>query len=158
MFKIELDFQKKIEPYQFEPCIADIERSVEPLFTNDPAIDELNLDRVIVKSMDSYSGYGWDADTAFQLANLYRAFLFLCKTYPTEVIVPIKEIDEFWHMHILDTRNYIADCYTVFGYYLHHFPYVGLNNSSISMENEDIFKMKTLELVEKHFPQLLPDK
>ncbi len=29
-------------------------------------------------------------------------------------------------MHILDTRKYAADCETTFGYFLHHFPYLGL--------------------------------
>src|SRR5262249_39319225 len=34
--------------------------------------------------------------------------------------------DRFWHMHILDTRKYAADCDAVFGHFLHHFPYLGL--------------------------------
>ncbi len=149
----EINFQKKNEFYNFEPCILEIKHSIEPLPTHDPTIDNLYLNRIIIKSMDQYSGYGWSANVAFQLANLYRAFLFLYKTYPDEIIVPTKEVDEFWHLHILDTRNYIADCETIFGYYLHHYPYAGLPGSSA--ENEDLFIAKTITLIEKHFPQLL---
>lgn len=157
MFEIETNFQKQIEPHKFEPILTNTNHSDNSLLTYDPTIDRLNLDRVIAKSMDSYSGYGWSADIAFQLANLYRAFLFLCKTYPNEVIVPIKEVDEFWHLHILDTRNYMADCEAIFGYYLHHYPYAGLTGSSSREEDEELFKIRTLELIEKHFPQLLSE-
>lgn len=157
MFQKKTNFYQEPDPYKFEPLMSNTKHSVEALLTYDDTIDNLNLDKIIVKSMDSYSGYGWDADTAFQLANLYRVFLFLCKTYPTEVIVPIKEVDEFWHLHILDTRSYIVDCDTIFGYYLHHYPYAGLPGSSSTEEKEDLFKVKTLDLIEKHFPQLLSE-
>ncbi|MBF4254538.1 hypothetical protein EA007_27345, partial [Vibrio anguillarum] len=33
---------------------------------------------------------------------------------------------EIWHMHILDTRAYMRDCDTLFGEYLHHYPYFGM--------------------------------
>lgn len=158
MINIINNTNKNIEYYQYDPNISVIKHSIEILFTGDSAIDSLNLDRVIAKSMDPYSGYSWGVDIAFQIANLYRAFLFLCKIYPIEVIVPIKEVDDFWHLHILDTRNYIADCNAIFGYYLHHYPYAGLDGSGCREEDEEVFKEKTLELIEKHFPHLLSDE
>jgi hypothetical protein len=36
------------------------------------------------------------------------------------------DVDNFWHYHILDTKKYAVDCHNVFGYFLHHFPYVGM--------------------------------
>ena len=41
-------------------------------------------------------------------------------------MVPNGDIDEIWHMHILDTRAYMADCNALFGEYLHHYPYFGM--------------------------------
>jgi hypothetical protein len=35
-------------------------------------------------------------------------------------------VDKFWHQHILDTVGYARDCQLMFGYFLHHNPYLGL--------------------------------
>jgi hypothetical protein len=48
------------------------------------------------------------------------------KMYPNEAVAPLMDVDTFWHYHILDTMKYAQDCQAVFGYFLHHFPYVGL--------------------------------
>ena len=56
----------------------------------------------------------------------YRRFLTLMKKYPHEQTSPLVDVDTFWHYHILDTMKYAADCEAVFGYFLHHFPYVGM--------------------------------
>lgn len=37
-------------------------------------------------------------------------------------LVPTREIDEFWHNHILYTREYARDCECIFGKFLHHDP------------------------------------
>lgn len=44
---------------------------------------------------------------------------------------------KFWHYHILDTRAYHKDCDTVFGHYLHHFPYFGMRGEqdAINLKN-----------------------
>jgi hypothetical protein len=46
--------------------------------------------------------------------------------YPNESIAPLVDVDTFWHYHILDTMKYARDCEQVFGYFLHHYPYVGM--------------------------------
>jgi hypothetical protein len=48
------------------------------------------------------------------------------KLFPHEQTAPLFDVDIFWHYHILDTMKYAADCEQVFGYFLHHFPYIGL--------------------------------
>ena len=48
------------------------------------------------------------------------------KQFPQEETAPLMDVDTFWHYHILDTLKYAADCEQVFGYFLHHFPYIGL--------------------------------
>jgi hypothetical protein len=40
---------------------------------------------------------------------------------------PSLEIDFIWHAHILDTKKYSEDSVRIFGHYLHHDPYFGLN-------------------------------
>jgi hypothetical protein len=50
-------------------------------------------------------------------------------THPETTVAPSKEIDKFWHAHILDTMKYAEDCQQVFGYFLHHFPYFGLRGA-----------------------------
>jgi len=53
----------------------------------------------------------------------------LLAKYPQMQISPTRDIDAFWHAHILDTRKYIDDCERVFGFYLHHFPYFGMRGA-----------------------------
>jgi hypothetical protein len=146
---------KNLNAYTFEPALNINSLMPPKLVTPSLEINELNLKRIIFKSMDGHSGYGWDLETALSVADLYRAFLFLCKSYPDQIIVPTREVDDFWHLHILDTRNYISDCDNVFGHYLHHFPYAGLKGTNVTHEEEEVFLYETVKLIERHFPELV---
>ncbi|GGY07424.1 glycine-rich domain-containing protein-like [Pseudoduganella dura] len=90
------------------------------------AIEELDLDPIKVKLMHAESGEGWSLEHADAVEKEYRRFLVLMKKYPDEQTAPLMDVDTFWHYHILDTLKYAADCQAVFGYFLHHFPYIGL--------------------------------
>lgn len=96
--------------------------------TNDSfkAIADLNLDAIKVKLMHRESGEGWSLEKANAVEFEYRRFLILMKQFPQEETAPLMDVDTFWHYHILDTLKYAADCEQVFGYFLHHFPYIGL--------------------------------
>lgn len=142
------------QTHTFEPVLP-LRPSENVFRTQDASIDSLNLNRVIAKSMDADSGYGWDYSLAMDLSDMYRAFLFLCKIYPDQVIVPTREVDEFWHLHILDTQNYAIDCQNIFGKYLHHYPYAGLEGTSATEEEEQKYIQNTIELVARHFPNLI---
>lgn len=142
---------------QFEPLLENLQIPLRCIFTGFPEIDNLNLNRIVAKSLDAESGFGWEFEEAEAISNMYRVFLFLCKMYPNEILVPPREVDKFWHLHILDTRNYIADCAKIFGGYLHHFPYAGLEGTKLSKVDELILRIKTLKLVKKHFPELIED-
>jgi hypothetical protein len=89
-------------------------------------IAALDLEPIKVKLMHEESGEGWTLERANAVEFEYRRFLFLMKAYPHEQTAPLVDVDTFWHYHILDTMKYHADCDAVFGYYLHHFPYIGL--------------------------------
>src|SRR5882672_11748132 len=90
------------------------------------AIDRLDLDCIRLKLMDHEEGHGWSREYADAMEIAYRRFLALMTKFPEETIAPTKDIDKFWHGHILDTIKYAEDCEQVFGYFLHHFPYFGM--------------------------------
>jgi hypothetical protein len=90
------------------------------------AVMELNLDPIKAKLMHVESGEGWSLAKANAVEKEYRRFLCLMKIYPNEDTAPLVDVDTFWHYHILDTMKYAADCEQAFGYFLHHYPYVGL--------------------------------
>ncbi|MDQ2820012.1 MAG: glycine-rich domain-containing protein-like [Pseudomonadota bacterium] len=98
------------------------------------AIATLDLGRIITKLCHVESGEGWSSARADAATLEYRRFLYLMKTFPAEQTVPSVEVDTFWHYHILDTMQYAADCATVFGYFLHHDPAVGLDDASDAPE------------------------
>jgi hypothetical protein len=93
------------------------------------AIAALDLDPIKVKLMHEESGEGWSLAYANEVEFEYRRFLYLMKKYPSERAAPLFDVDIFWHYHILDTMKYAADCEHIFGYFLHHFPYVGLRGA-----------------------------
>jgi hypothetical protein len=89
-------------------------------------IAELDLEPIKVKLMHEESGEGWSLERANAVEFEYRRFLYLMKKFPQEQTAPLQDVDTFWHYHILDTLKYATDCQAVFGYFLHHFPYIGL--------------------------------
>lgn len=89
-------------------------------------VRELDLEPIKFKLMDAAEGEGWTREFVERIEAEYRRFLTLLAKYPREPVAPGKDVDRFWHAHILDTRKYVEDCERVFGRYLHHFPYFGM--------------------------------
>jgi hypothetical protein len=120
------------------------------------AVMELNLDPIKMKLMHVESGEGWSLEKANAVEKEYRRFLCLMKLYPEEDTAPLADVDTFWHYHILDTMKYAADCERVFGYFLHHYPYVGMDGS----ESEEQFRLdsgkRMRELYEATFGEAYP--
>lgn len=81
----------------------------------------------------------WTDECVARVEVLYRRFLALHLLYPSEIIVPNKLLDEYWHQHILDTQKYASDCETVFGFYLHHDPYFGNKGEEDRRQNLEAF-------------------
>jgi len=90
------------------------------------AVMQLDLEPIKMKLMHVASGEGWSQEKADAVEKEYRRFLCLMKMYPDEDTAPLVDVDTFWHYHILDTMKYAADCEQAFGYFLHHYPYVGM--------------------------------
>ena len=90
------------------------------------AVMQLDLEPIKMKLMHVESGEGWSLEKANAVEKEYRRFLCLMKMYPDESIAPLVDVDTFWHYHILDTMKYAVDCEQAFGYFVHHYPYVGM--------------------------------
>lgn len=90
----------------------------------DTDIAILNLEPISYKACRDE---GWLLDKVNRIEYEYRAFLQIIRNIGlSNTIAPTKDIDVFWHHHILDTSKYMNDCNTLFGSYLHHFPYSGV--------------------------------
>ena len=95
---------------------------------------------------------GWKRKDVEKICDYYRNFLFLKKKYALDgnPLPPSTEIDEFWHNHILDTKKYIKDCEVIFGGYLHHYPYFGIDGKSTEVDAQKAFR-EMQQLYEKEF-------
>ncbi len=125
--------------------------------TNDlfKAVMQLDLEPIKMKLMHAASGEGWSLEKANAVEKEYRRFLCLMKMYPDEDTAPLVDVDTFWHYHILDTMKYAADCEQAFGYFLHHYPYVGMRG-----EDDEQFRLdsgdRMRELYEATFGETYP--
>ncbi len=89
-------------------------------------IEQLDFSRIKHKLMNNDEGEPWSFEQCENAEREYKRFLTLIKLNPRKQIVPTKQMDKFWHHHILDTQAYQADCMKVFGHFIHHFPYFGI--------------------------------
>ncbi|EON21548.1 hypothetical protein C265_00160 [Cupriavidus sp. GA3-3] len=90
------------------------------------AIDALDFSRMKAKLLHQKHAH-WSPESLEQAESGYRQFLKLAAKHPDTPAVPSEQVDAFWHAHILDTRRYASDCERIFGYVLHHDPYVGID-------------------------------
>lgn len=110
----------------------------------DPKVAELDLEMIKMKLRETEEGEGWTFEQCDSAEVEYKRYLHLCLVFG-KGIVPNKIMDKFWHYHILDTRAYIKDCDSVFGHYLHHFPYFGMRGEQDKIDLDNSF-LKTKEL------------
>ena len=91
------------------------------------AIQALDLEPIRLRVMDAELGEGWTREYAESVERAYRTYLTMLAKHldKMEDIAVSKDVDEFWHTHILHTMKYTEDCERVFGKYLHHNPHIG---------------------------------
>ena len=116
------------------------------------AINALDLESVKVRAMDPKLGEGWTREHADGIEQGYRTYLTMLAKYPdhAEDILLSKDVDEFWHTHILQTIKYTEDCEAVFGKYLHHNPHVG-ELTSADVDRRDVMAERTRRLYQREF-------
>lgn len=113
-------------------------------------INAIDFAMIKLKLQDQEDGLGWTEDACNIAENQYKKFLALKRLYPEKDIVPHKAIDDFWHQHILDTEKYAEDTETIFGYFLHHYPYFGIKGEQDKKDLESAFE-ETKRLHFQHF-------
>lgn len=117
------------------------------------AIEQLDLEPVKFKISSAEDGYGWTREHAERIALAYRRFLMLLARHPGLRLAPTRDIDKFWHAHILDTHKYASDCERIFGQFLHHDPYLGMRGDKDKLDEA----ASTLAvLFEREFGEVLP--
>lgn len=101
------------------------------------AIDELDFERIKAKLQHRHHG-ALSAEAVSRAETGYRQFLKLIAKYPAAPVVPSQAVDEFWHMHILDTQRYGTDCERIFGHMVHHDPYLGIDGGDHEEERQEL--------------------
>jgi len=116
------------------------------------AIQALDLESVKIRATDPKLGEGWTREYAEGIEQGYRTYLTMLAKYPehAEDILLSKDVDEFWHTHILQTIKYTEDCEAVFGKYLHHAPHIG-GVTQADVEKRTALAEKTRRLYEREF-------
>ncbi len=94
--------------------------------------------------------YGWSVEKINYTIESYKEWLALQVHYEDLSFAPSELIDEFWHVHILDTRKYLEDCQKIKGSLIHHYPYFGLTEQENEQVLEQGFEL-TKKLYSHHF-------
>src|SRR6266702_6671658 len=116
------------------------------------AIHAIDLESVKVRAMDPELGEGWTREYVEGIERGYKTYLTMLAKYPdhAEDILLSKDVDEFWHTHILQTIKYTEDCEAIFGKYLHHAPHIGEVTSAVK-EKRMVLAEKTRRLYQREF-------
>ena len=113
------------------------------------AVRNLNFDRLKSKNTQGdetiMTPEDWDLSE-----REYRRFLALKIIHPDTALVPSKQVDAIWHAHILDTRAYREDCQAMFGRFMDHYPYFGVNGEEDYKMLQEAFS-ETIDLYEAQF-------
>lgn len=112
-------------------------------------IDALDLNMIKLKLAHAM-GKGWSLRKTDAIERKYKRFLYLSWKYRGKTMVPTEEVDEFWHYHILDTQKYPKDCMRLFGYVIHHFPYLGVRGKKDEEDLHNAFA-ETCAIYEREF-------
>jgi hypothetical protein len=137
------------------------EETMKAKLTNRPveqviaAIHALDLQPIKLRVMDPELGEGWTREYTESIEHAYRNYLTMLVKHPedAEDIVVSKDVDEFWHAHILHTMKYTEDCERVFGTYLHHNPDVGGRTQAV-LDRKAVLAEKTRRLYQREFGRL----
>ena len=141
-----------------DPCHETLSLTVKKTEKREWIMNNLDLEPIVVKVMDAEKSNGWTSDFTYRVAEEYRHFFLLCLERRQEInhlIVPSKQVDTFWHLHILDTQKYIEDCRNCFGSILHHFPYFGIRGNQDAINLREAY-YKTLILYRSKFGMTAP--
>lgn len=123
----------------------------------EPKIAAIDLEMVKMKLQDAEEGLGWSKEQCEDAEVEYKRYLHLCLLHG-KGIVPNKIMDNMWHFHILDTRAYVKNCETVFGHYLHHYPYFGMRGEEDAQNLKNSFEQTKVKYEEAFNEPMVRDE
>ena len=88
-------------------------------------LNNLDFGPLAYKLMNPEDRLGLSFEQTIDAIEKYKGFLFLYYANKGKAVSPSRYIDYVWHTHILDTELYSVQTATLFGHYLHHFPFFG---------------------------------
>ncbi|MBO6938614.1 MAG: glycine-rich domain-containing protein-like [Deltaproteobacteria bacterium] len=83
-------------------------------------LPELSIDLVTASYRAGTFPQDWSHERRVLEARRYRMFLALAAHHPGKYATPTREIDEFWHLHMLNPVAYYEDCQKIFGRIFDH--------------------------------------
>jgi hypothetical protein len=101
------------------------------------------ITRFLTQSPD-HGGLGWDAKEAKVAALRYKKWLYLKRKFYDELVPPPWDVHFFWQGHLKDSLAYLRDTSAIFGQYLHHFPFFGLQNAADRKRRREAFTNNTV--------------
>lgn len=76
----------------------------------------------------------------------YQRYLALVLAYPEQILPISAQLDDFWHTHILFTKDYHAMCHQVCGRYIHHTPTMDKpDRDNLATKYSDTLRLYTQE-------------
>jgi hypothetical protein len=84
---------------------------------------DFSREKLLLTSKDR--SFGYEDQYVYEMEQEYRKFLFIRSIHPNEKLPMSKEVDDFWHAHVLNTHSYqkfIDECAD--GKFIHHRPTV----------------------------------
>lgn len=130
------------------PCDKKRSRFSVPLWGSQKAINQLDFSMIFHKICmpSEHQWVVWEKEAALEAVGVYRNWLWIIRKYGAEypALPPSIEIDEIWHYHILDTRKYQKDCQAIFGCFLDHYPYFGIDDKSTMEDLSNAFETTKL--------------
>lgn len=80
----------------------------------------ISIDLIAASYRSSSFPQDWTREKREQEARRYEMFLCLSAKHPGKRATPTREIDEFWHLHMLHPCAYVADSMRIFGRIFDH--------------------------------------
>ena len=116
------------------------------------AIQALDLEPIKLKVMDPELGEGWTREYADSIELAYKNYLTMLVKFQDDMqdITLSKDVDEFWHAHILQTMKYADDCQRLFGNFPHQNPHTGPRTPA-DVEKKAALAEKTCRLYQREF-------
>ena len=84
-------------------------------------LETINFAPLVAQLRSAQFPKRWSKLRSYQAIQTYAEFLLNAALQPDVPLPAVSaDMDQVWHVHILQTQKYTEDCITLFGHYLHH--------------------------------------